>query len=380
MSDDFVRQLPNWQPGLRGRTGDFNWFNLDPLLLLIIASIVSFGLVVLFSAADGQVEVLRAQLMRFALGFGLMIVLAQFPPHFYLRLAPWLYLVGLVLLILTYPFGTEVNGSKRWLRVPGLINFQPSELMKIFLPLVLAWYFNDRHLPPKSKYIAISCVLCLLPAGLIYGQPDLGTALIVAASGLILLVLAGLPWRYFVWSGLSLVAAAPVLWFLIRDYQRQRILTLLDPERDPLGTGWNIIQSKIAIGSGGFSGKGLFNGTQAHLDFLPESQTDFIIAVLAEELGFIGVTSLLLGYGLLILRGLLISLNAQDTFGRLLCGSITFTFSVYVFVNIGMVSGILPVVGVPLPLVSYGGTSLLTLFAGFGLMMSMHSHRRITLS
>ena len=285
-----------------------------------------------------------------------------------------------MLLILTYPFGTEVNGSKRWLRVPGLINFQPSELMKIFLPLVLAWYFNDRHLPPKPKYIFISGVLCVLPAALIYGQPDLGTALIIAASGLILLVLAGLPWRYFVWSGLSLVAAAPVLWFLIRDYQRQRILTLLDPERDPLGAGWNIIQSKIAIGSGGFSGKGLFNGTQAHLDFLPESQTDFIIAVLAEELGFIGVASLLLGYGLLILRGLLISLNAQDTFGRLLCGSITFTFFVYVFVNIGMVSGILPVVGVPLPLVSYGGTSLLTLFAGFGLMMSIHSHRRITLS
>jgi rod shape determining protein RodA len=380
MSDDFVRQLPNWQPGLRGRTGDFNWFNLDPLLLLIIASIVSFGLVILYSAADGQIEVLRAQLLRFALGFGLMVVLAQIPPYSYLRLAPWLYLVGLVLLILTYPFGTEVNGSKRWLRVPGLINFQPSELMKIFLPLVLAWYFNDRHLPPKPKYIFISGVLCLLPAALIYGQPDLGTALIIAASGLILLVLAGLPWRYFVWSGLSLVAAAPVLWFLIRDYQRQRILTLLDPERDPLGAGWNIIQSKIAIGSGGFSGKGLFNGTQAHLDFLPESQTDFIIAVLAEELGFIGVASLLLGYGLLILRGLLISLNAQDTFGRLLCGSITFTFSVYVFVNIGMVSGILPVVGVPLPLVSYGGTSLLTLFAGFGLMMSIHSHRRITLS
>ncbi|MGB1616665.1 MAG: rod shape-determining protein RodA [Pseudomonadales bacterium] len=380
MSDDFVRQLPNWQPGFGGRARAFNWFNLDPLLLIVIAGIVSFGLVVLFSAADGQVEVLRAQLVRFAIGFGLMVVLAQFPPHFYLRLAPWLYLVGLVLLILTYPFGTEVNGSKRWLRIPGLINFQPSELMKIFLPLVLAWYFNDRHLPPKPKYIAISCVLFLLPAALIYGQPDLGTALIVAASGLILLLLAGLPWRYFVWSGLSLVAVAPVLWFLIRDYQRQRILTLLDPERDPLGAGWNIIQSKIAIGSGGFSGKGLFNGTQAHLDFLPESQTDFIIAVLAEELGFIGVVSLLLGYGLLILRGLLISLNAQDTFGRLLCGSITFTFSVYVFVNIGMVSGILPVVGVPLPLVSYGGTSLLTLFAGFGLMMSIHSHRRITLS
>jgi rod shape determining protein RodA len=221
--------------------------------------------------------------------------------------------------------------------------------------------------------------LMLVPFGLILMQPDLGTALLIAASGLLVLLLAGLSWRFLMGLGAILVAAAPVMWFLIREYQRQRILTLFDPERDPLGAGWNIIQSKIAIGSGGLGGKGPLNGTQSHLDFLPETQTDFIVAVLAEELGFIGVASLLMLYGLFIFRGLLISVQAQDTFGRLLAGSITFTFAVYVFVNIGMVSGILPVVGVPLPLVSFGGSSLLTLFAGFGMLMSIHSHRRINI-
>jgi rod shape determining protein RodA len=245
--------------------------------------------------------------------------------------------------------------------------------------MVLAWYFNERHLPPEVKPVMVSCLLLLLPAGLIIVQPDLGTGLMIATSGFLVLILAGLPWRYMLRGSVLVLVLAPALWFAIKDYQRGRILTMFDPERDPLGAGWNIIQSKIAIGSGGFSGKGLLNGTQSHLDFLPESSTDFIIAVLAEELGFLGVLSLLVLYGLFILRGLMMSLNAQDTFGRLLCGSITFTFSVYVFVNIGMVSGILPVVGVPLPLVSYGGTALLTLFAGFGLMMSIHSHRRITL-
>jgi rod shape determining protein RodA len=217
----------------------------------------------------------------------------------------------------------------------------------------------------------------LLPFSLILLQPDLGTALLVASSGALVLLLAGLSWRFLFRLLLLVVAAAPAIWFLIRDYQRQRILTLFDPESDPLGAGWNIIQSKIAIGSGGLTGKGLFNGTQSHLDFLPETQTDFIVAVLAEELGFVGVVSLLSLYGLLMFRGLLISLQAQDTYGRLLAGSITFTFVVYVFVNIGMVSGILPVVGIPLPLVSYGGSSILTLFAGFGILMSIHSHRRI---
>ena len=278
-----------------------------------------------------------------------------------------------------YPFGYEVNGSKRWLRIPGLIGFQPSELMKLALPLMLAWYLNDRHLPPGGKQIGLCLLMILIPALLIADQPDLGTAVIIACSGFLVLLLAGISWRVVAAAGAGLLAMAPLLWLTIRDYQRQRILTLIDPERDPLGAGWNIIQSTTAIGSGGWMGKGLFQGTQSHLNFLPESATDFIIAVLAEEFGFIGVMILLLLYGLLTLRGILISLNAQDTFGRLVSGTVTFTFFVYVFVNIGMVSGILPVVGVPLPLVSYGGTSMITLFAGFGLMMSIHTHRRIAL-
>ena len=379
MSGDFVRRLPGGGPSFRNQRGEFTWFNLDPWLMLILLSIVGFGLVVLHSASDGNWVVVEAQLVRLGLGFGLMVMIAQIPPYFLLRMAPLLYGLGLILLLLIYPFGIEVNGSRRWLRVPGVVNFQPSELMKLFLPMVLAWYFHDRHLPPGLKPVAVSCLLLLLPAGLIIVQPDLGTGLMIATSGFLVLILAGLPWRYMLRGSALVLASAPALWFVIKDYQRGRILTMFDPERDPLGAGWNIIQSKIAIGSGGFSGKGLMNGTQSHLDFLPESSTDFIIAVLAEELGFLGVVSLLVLYGLFILRGLMMSLNAQDTFGRLLCGSITFTFSVYVFVNIGMVSGILPVVGVPLPLVSYGGTALLTLFAGFGLMMSIHSHRRITL-
>ena len=379
MSGDFVRRLPGGATSFRNHRGEFTWFSLDPWLMLILLSIVSFGLVVLHSASDGNWVVVEAQLVRLGLGFGLMILIAQIPPYFLLRTAPLLYGLGLILLLLIYPFGTEVNGSRRWLRVPGVLNFQPSELMKLFLPMVLAWYFHERHLPPGLKPVLVSCLLLLVPAGLIIVQPDLGTGLMSATSGFLVFVLAGLPWRYMLRVGALVLISAPALWFVIKDYQRGRILTMFDPERDPLGAGWNIIQSKIAIGSGGFSGKGLLNGTQSHLDFLPESSTDFIIAVLAEELGFLGVVSLLALYGLFILRGLMMSLNAQDTFGRLLCGSITFTFSVYVFVNIGMVSGILPVVGVPLPLVSYGGTALLTLFAGFGLMMSIHSHRRITL-
>ena len=344
---------------------------------MYFAGIAGFGLLVLYSAADASEAVIRAQGVRLMAGFGLMLVIAQIPPYVLARITPVLYLFGLILLILTYPFGYEVNGSKRWLRIPGLINLQPSELMKVFLPMVMAWYLNERHLPPAAKPLTIGLGLMLLPFSLILLQPDLGTALLVASSGALVLLLAGLSWRFLFRLLLLVVAAAPAIWFLIRDYQRQRILTLFDPESDPLGAGWNIIQSKIAIGSGGLTGKGLFNGTQSHLDFLPETQTDFIVAVLAEELGFVGVVSLLSLYGLLMFRGLLISLQAQDTYGRLLAGSITFTFVVYVFVNIGMVSGILPVVGIPLPLVSYGGSSILTLFAGFGILMSIHSHRRI---
>jgi len=377
MSRDFIRQMPMAGDGIGYRQRVFNWFNLDPMLLCILLAIAGFGLLVLCSAADASEAVIRAQGVRLMAGFGLMLVIAQIPPYVLARITPVLYLFGLILLILTYPFGYEVNGSKRWLRIPGLINLQPSELMKVFLPMVMAWYLNERHLPPAAKPLTIGLGLMLLPFSLILLQPDLGTALLVASSGALVLLLAGLSWRFLFRLLLLVVAAAPAIWFLIRDYQRQRILTLFDPESDPLGAGWNIIQSKIAIGSGGLTGKGLFNGTQSHLDFLPETQTDFIVAVLAEELGFVGVVSLLSLYGLLMFRGLLISLQAQDTYGRLLAGSITFTFVVYVFVNIGMVSGILPVVGIPLPLVSYGGSSILTLFAGFGILMSIHSHRRI---
>lgn len=377
MSRDFIRQMPMAGDGIGYRQRVFNWFNLDPMLLCILLAIAGFGLLILYSAADASEAVIRAQGVRLMAGFGLMLVIAQIPPYVLARITPVLYLFGLILLILTYPFGYEVNGSKRWLRIPGLINLQPSELMKVFLPMVMAWYLNERHLPPAAKPLTIGLGLMLLPFSLILLQPDLGTALLVASSGALVLLLAGLSWRFLFRLLLLVVAAAPAIWFLIRDYQRQRILTLFDPESDPLGAGWNIIQSKIAIGSGGLTGKGLFNGTQSHLDFLPETQTDFIVAVLAEELGFVGVVSLLSLYGLLMFRGLLISLQAQDTYGRLLAGSITFTFVVYVFVNIGMVSGILPVVGIPLPLVSYGGSSILTLFAGFGILMSIHSHRRI---
>lgn len=378
MSQDFVRRLPEgFATANRSRLGDV--LHLDFPIIALTALICGYGLVVLYSAVGQQSAPVMAQAIKMSIAFGVMVVMAQISPIFYLRLAPWLYGLGLVLLVLVPFFGFEVNGSQRWLRIPGVISFQPSEAMKLVLPMILAWYFHERHLPPRFKHVFWALVIILVPVLLIARQPDLGTSLLIGASGILVLLLAGLPWRYM-FSAIGLgILAAPALWFVLRDYQRERILTLLDPERDPLGTGWNIIQSKTAIGSGGLFGKGLFEGTQSHLDFLPESQTDFIIAVLAEEFGLVGVVALLVLYILLIGRGTIMAIQAQDTFGRLLAGTITFTFFVYVFVNIGMVSGILPVVGVPLPLVSHGGTSILTLFAGFGMLVSIHTHRRITL-
>jgi rod shape determining protein RodA len=308
-----------------------------------------------------------------------MVAMAQISPIFYLRIAPWVFLIGVIMLVLVMFFGTTVNGSQRWLRIPAIFSFQPSEIMKLMVPMILAWYFHDRHLPPRMKHLFWAGVMIAVPVLLIARQPDLGTALIIGASGLLVLFLAGISWRYIITVIGAAVVSSPALWFVLRDYQQGRILTFLNPERDPLGDGWNIIQSKTAIGSGGLFGKGLGEGTQSHLEFLPESQTDFIIAVLAEELGLVGVMGLLILYLLVAGRGVMISIQAQDTFGRLLAGSITFTFFIYVFINIGMVSGIVPVVGVPLPLVSYGGTSIITLFAGFGIIMSIHTHRRITL-
>ncbi len=379
MSQDFVRQLPDSGYVFQRRAGLGDKVHLDISMILLLVFISAYGLLVLYSAVGQQAAPVIAQAVKFGIATIVLVVMAQISPVFYLRLAPWLYGAGIVLLCLIYVFGFEVNGSRRWLRIPGVLSFQPSEIMKLVVPMILAWYFHERHLPPKGRHIFWATLIILVPVLLIAGQPDLGTALIIGLTGLLVLFLAGIPWRYiFGVIGAGMVMA-PALWFVLRDYQRSRILTLLDPERDPLGAGWNIIQSKTAIGSGGLFGKGLFQGTQSHLDFLPESQTDFIIAVLAEELGLFGIVILLIMYILLIGRGTVISLQAQDTFGRLLSGTITFTFFVYVFVNIGMVSGVLPVVGVPLPMVSYGGTSVLTLFAGFGVIMSIHTHRRITL-
>lgn len=379
MSQDFVRQLPDSGLKIQRKEGVGNALHLDVPMLLLLLTISAYGLVILYSAVGQQIEPVISQGIKVLVGLSAMVVIAQISPVVYMRLAPWIFLIGLISLGLIYFFGVEVKGSRRWLRIPGLVTFQPSEIMKLVLPLILAWYFQDRHLPPKARHVFWSLVLIFVPVMLIAFQPDLGTSLIIAASGLFVLLLAGVSWRLVLIAiGLG-VSAAPALWFVLRDYQKQRILTLLDPERDPLGAGWNIIQSKTAIGSGGLFGKGLFEGTQSNLDFLPESQTDFIVAVLGEELGLAGVVVLLILYLLLIGRGVILAVHAQDTFGRLLSGSITFTFFVYVFVNMGMVSGLLPVVGVPLPFVSHGGTSVLTLFLGFGILMSVHTHRRITL-
>ena len=379
MSQDFVRRLPGSGLLAQRKAGMGDVIHVDVPMLLLLLIISAYGLLILYSAVGQQIEPVISQGTKILVGLSAMLVIAQIPPIVYLRLAPWIFLIGLIALVLVYFFGVEVKGARRWLRIPGITNFQPSEIMKLILPLMLAWYFQHRHLPPKAKHVFWSLAITIIPVILIAFQPDLGTSLIIAASGLFVLLLAGIPWR-LVLSTIGIgVLTAPALWFVLRDYQQQRILTLLDPERDPLGTGWNIIQSKTAIGSGGLFGKGLFEGTQSNLDFLPESQTDFIVAVLGEELGLAGVVGLLILYLLLIGRGVILAVQAQDTFGRLLSGSITFTFFVYVFVNMGMVSGILPVVGVPLPFVSYGGTSVITLFIGFGVLMSVRTHRRITL-
>tara|TARA_B100000809_G_scaffold76336_1_gene74092 strand:- start:5181 stop:6317 length:1137 start_codon:yes stop_codon:yes gene_type:complete len=376
VSQDFIRQLPGSGLLTQRKVGIGDVIHVDVPMLLLLLIISAYGLLILYSAVGQQIEPVISQGTKILVGLSAMLVIAQIPPIVYMRLAPWIFLVGLIALALIYFFGVEVKGARRWLRIPGIVTFQPSEIMKLMLPLILAWYFQERHLPPKARHVFWSLMIIVIPVMLIAFQPDLGTSLIIAASGLFVLLLAGVSWR-LVFSTIGIgVLTAPALWFVLRDYQQQRILTLLDPERDPLGAGWNIIQSKTAIGSGGLFGKGLFEGTQSNLDFLPESQTDFIVAVLGEELGLAGVVGLLILYLLLIGRGVILSVQAQDTFGRLLSGSITFTFFVYVFVNMGMVSGMLPVVGVPLPFVSYGGTSILTLFIGFGFLMSVRTHRR----
>ncbi len=349
--------------------------HIDGPLLGTLLLICGFGLFVLYSAVGESLRLTLNQLVRIGVALVAMLLVAQLSPDFLRRWTPWAYLGGLLLLILVLVAGEVGQGARRWLDLG--VRFQPSEIMKLAVPMMAAWYLHDRALPLRMSALAIIALMIVVPTLLIARQPDLGTALLIAASGIIVIVLAGLSVRVMIALGLLALPGAYVLWQFMQDYQKQRVLTLLDPDSDPLGAGYNIIQSKIALGSGGLFGKGWTNGSQAHLEFLPERDTDFIFAVLGEEFGLLGVLTLLVLYIVVIGRGLWIATQAHDTYSRLLAGSISLTFFVYVFVNTAMVSGLIPVVGVPLPLVSFGGTSMVTLMAGFGILMSIHSHRKL---
>lgn len=350
--------------------------HLDIPLLIALVLLALVGLAILYSASGQDTDLMMRQAVRLVLAFTVMFVLAQVPPHHIEYWAPWMFGAGVVLLVAVLAVGDTGKGAQRWLDL-GLFRFQPSEFMKIAVPVMIAWYLSDRPLPPGPLQLLLAVLLIAVPALMIARQPDLGTSLLIAGSGIFVLLLAGVRWRYFFGAGALAAASAPLLWYALKDYQRARVLTFLDPERNPLGSGYHIIQSKIAIGSGGLYGKGWLNGTQSQLDFLPERSTDFIFAVLGEEFGLIGALLLLCLYLFIVIRGLYIATQAQDTFTRLVAGSLTLTFFVYTFVNIGMVTGLLPVVGLPLPLVSYGGTAMVTVMAGFGIVMSIHTHRKL---
>jgi len=353
----------------------FERLHLDVPLLTGLVVLCLFGLVILYSASGQQMGTVYQQAIRMAIAFGLMFAAAQVSPTQMARLSVWVFLTGLILLTLVLVMGYIGKGAQRWLDL-GLIRFQPSEIMKLSVPMLLAWYLSEKAIPPSFGQIFLAIMLILVPAALIVKQPDLGTAILVSIAGFSALFVAGMSWRYFATVGILAALLAPVSWLFMYEYQRQRVLTFIDPEQDPLGTGYHIIQSMIAIGSGGMYGKGWLNGTQSHLQFLPERSTDFIFAVLCEEFGFSGVIVLLALYLFIIYRGLYLAMNAQQTFGKIFGASIVLTFFVYILVNIGMVSGQLPVVGIPLPLISYGGTSIVTLMIGFGIVMSVNTHRR----
>jgi rod shape determining protein RodA len=357
-------------------TGLLSSLHLDLPLLTGLLLLAGVGLVILYSAGDQDMDLVRRQAIRLGLAFAIMGLLAQVHPDNLRRWSPWLFGAGIIMLIAVILIGQIGKGAQRWLDL-GLFQFQPSELLKLALPMTIAWYLAETRLPPSNLRLLVAGVLTLLPVLLIAKQPDLGTALLVGSAGIFALFLAGISWRLMAMLAAFMAALGPAVWFLMHDYQRQRVLTFLNPENDPLGTGYHIIQSTIAIGSGGIVGKGWLNGTQSHLEFLPERHTDFIFAVISEEFGLVGVLALLSLYLFIVMRGLYIASQAQDTYSRLLAGSLTLVFFVYLFVNSGMVIGLLPVVGVPLPLISYGGTSLVTILAGFGILMSIHTHRKL---
>ncbi len=354
-------------------------FNLDGPLLVAVMALAIAGLAVLYGASNEDASMVYRQAIRLGLSFSVLLVVAQISPQFLRLWSPWLFVLGLVLLLFTLHSGHIGRGAQRWLSL-GFVRFQPSEIMKIAVPMMVAWYLHDKPLPPNWKQLFPLAAIVVIPVLLVAIQPDLGTALLIASAGAFGAFFSGLRWRVIIMLLLLLAIAAPILWHFMHFYQRERVLTFLNPQRDPLGAGYHIIQSEIAIGSGGVFGKGWLHGSQSQLDFLPESPTDFIFAVLGEQFGLIGALVLLALYGYIIARSLYIALRAQDTFSRLLAGSLTMAFFTCVFINSGMVSGILPVVGVPLPLVSYGGTSMVTLMAGFGILMSIHSHRKLIAS
>ncbi|MFL6547502.1 MAG: rod shape-determining protein RodA [Povalibacter sp.] len=351
--------------------------HLDGPLFVALCLLSAIGITVVFSASGRSVPMLEAQLLRFALAVAAMIMLAQIPPRLIRAATPWVYVLGLILLLVVMLTGDIAMGAQRWLDL-GFVRFQPSEILKLAVPLACAWYLNDRVLPPSFTSVLIVGAAIVIPTAIIAEQPDLGTALLVAAGGGMVILLAGLSAKLIAGVVALLIPTGYVAWqFLLHDYQRQRVLTFLDPQTDPLGSGYHIIQSQIAIGSGGVFGKGYLNGSQAQLEFLPERSTDFIFAVVGEEWGLLGLVTVLTLYLFVIGRALYLSADSQDTFSRLAAGSLALTFAVYVFVNAGMVTGLLPVVGVPLPLVSYGGTSMVTLMAGFGILMSLCTKRKL---
>jgi len=361
---------------LTGAARVLSALKIDGPLAVGLGLIAAYGLVVLYSASGQNTGTVVRTVMRLILGSIAMLVLARVNPNFLRRTSPWLYAVGVFLLVIVDAIGHIGMGAQRWLDL-GIIRFQPSELMKLAVPMMCAWYLHERPLPPSWAPLVLLSAMILVPVGLVAMQPDLGTAALIAIAGGLVIILAGLPVRVMaVLMALGAVGAW-FGWSFMHDYQRKRVLTFLNPQTDPLGAGYHIIQSQIAIGSGGVFGKGWMNGSQAQLEFLPERSTDFIFAVIGEEFGLLGLALLLLLYMFVIGRAIYLAMQTQDTFARLLAGSLALTFFVYVFINAGMVTGLLPVVGVPLPLVSYGGTSVVTLLAGFGILMALYSHRKL---
>ncbi len=377
INQDFIRQSSGLNSGKITSSTIWRSVHTDPQLLVGISLLCAFGLLILWSASDSNEAEVQRQSLAMLVGLVVMFIVAQFNVHFVRSWAPTLYAGGIGLLCLVLFMGVEKNGARSWLDLPGLPSFQPSELMKFVVPMLLAWYLAGRPLPPRFKHILVAAIMILLPAALIIVQNDAGTALMVTMSGVFVVLLAGISWRLVIGGTVALLLASPA-WFLFlaQEHQKNRILTFFNPYRDPTGAGYNIIQSQIAIGSGGIYGKGFENGAQSQLDFIPESNTDFILAVLAEEFGFLGVLFLICLYLFVLARAGYIAYTANDMFSRLLAGSITLTFFLYVFVNMAMVTGLLPVVGLPLPLISRGGTSIVTMFIGFGMLMSIATHGR----